>query len=52
MKSNLLTILTLTFPVLGQTTVKDALVQHWKTSAEFRRRRKPSRAMIGPRRGN
>jgi hypothetical protein len=35
MKSNLLTILTLIFPVLGQTTVKDALVQHSKTSVNF-----------------
>jgi len=35
MKSNLLTILTVALPVLAQTTVKDALVQHRKTSAEF-----------------
>ena len=35
MKSNLLIILTVALPVLAQTTVKDALVQHWKASAEF-----------------
>jgi uncharacterized damage-inducible protein DinB len=35
MKSNLLTILTVALPVLAQATVKDALVAHWKTSAEF-----------------
>jgi len=35
MKSNLLTILALALPVLAQTTVKDALVKHWKTSGEF-----------------
>jgi uncharacterized damage-inducible protein DinB len=35
MKSSLLTILMVTVPVLAQTTVKDALVKHWKTSGEF-----------------
>jgi uncharacterized damage-inducible protein DinB len=35
MKSSLLTILAVTLPVLAQTTVKDALVNHWKTSGEF-----------------
>jgi len=29
------TILALALPALAQTTVKDALVKHWKTSAEF-----------------
>jgi hypothetical protein len=35
MKSSLLAILAVTLPVLAQTTVKDALVNHWKTSGEF-----------------
>jgi uncharacterized damage-inducible protein DinB len=35
MKTNLLMILTLAVPALAQTTVKDALVKHWKTSGEF-----------------
>jgi uncharacterized damage-inducible protein DinB len=35
MKTTLLTILTLAVPALAQTTVKDALVKHWKTSGEF-----------------
>ena len=35
MKSNLLIILTVALPVLAQTTVKDALVERWKTLAEF-----------------
>ena len=35
MKTNLLTILALAVPALAQTTVKDALIKHWKTSAEF-----------------
>jgi uncharacterized damage-inducible protein DinB len=35
MKTNLLMILTLAIPALAQTTVKDALVKHWKTSGEF-----------------
>src|SRR6266404_9743498 len=35
MKPNLLMILALAAPALAQTTVKDALVKHWKTSGEF-----------------
>ena len=35
MKTTLLTILTLAVPALAQTTVKDALVKHWKTTGEF-----------------
>src|SRR6266550_8282717 len=35
MKTQFLMILTLADPVLAQTTVKDALVKHWKTSGEF-----------------
>ena len=35
MKIQLLMILTLAVPSLAQTTVKDALVKHWKTSGEF-----------------
>jgi uncharacterized damage-inducible protein DinB len=35
MKTHLLMILTLAVPALAQTTVKDALVKHWKTSGEF-----------------
>ena len=35
MKAILLTILALELPALAQTTVKDALVTHWKTSAEL-----------------
>jgi hypothetical protein len=35
MTTNLLTIFALAAPVLAQTTVKDALVKHWKTSGEF-----------------
>jgi uncharacterized damage-inducible protein DinB len=35
MKITLLTILALAVPALAQTTVKDALVKHWKTSGEF-----------------
>ena len=35
MKTNLLTIVALAVPALAQTTVKDALVKHWKTSGEF-----------------
>jgi uncharacterized damage-inducible protein DinB len=35
MKKNLFILLALAFPALAQTTVKDALVKHWKTSAEL-----------------
>ena len=35
MKLHLLSILALSLPVCAQTTVKDAMVKHWKTSAEF-----------------
>src|SRR5882724_4198396 len=35
MKTHLVMILTLAAPALAQTTVKDALVKHWKTSGEF-----------------
>ena len=35
MKTTLLTILALAVPALAQTTVKDALVKHWKTTGEF-----------------
>ncbi len=35
MRINLLPIVLLALPALAQTTVKDALVKHWKTSAEF-----------------
>ena len=35
MKTQFLMILTLAVPALAQTTVKDALVKHWKTSGEF-----------------
>ena len=35
MKSNLSIVLVLVAPLLAQSTVKDALTQHWKTSAEF-----------------
>lgn len=35
MKTNLLTFLALAVPALAQTTVKDALAKHWKTSGEF-----------------
>ena len=35
MKTHLLMLLTLAVPALAQTTVKDALVKHWKTSGEF-----------------
>jgi hypothetical protein len=35
MKKNLLTIFALALPALAQTTVKDALVKHWKVSSEF-----------------
>ena len=35
MKTRLLTILVLAAPAFAQTTVKDALVKHWKTSGEF-----------------
>ena len=35
MKSNLSLMLVLAAPVLAQSTAKDALTKHWKTSAEF-----------------
>jgi uncharacterized damage-inducible protein DinB len=35
MKTRLLLIISLCVPVLAQTSVKDALVKHWKTSGEF-----------------
>jgi len=35
MKIYVLAILSAAFPVMAQTTVKDALVKHWKTSGEF-----------------
>ena len=35
MKFNLSIMLALAGPVLAQSTVKDALTKHWKTSAEF-----------------
>jgi uncharacterized damage-inducible protein DinB len=34
-KSNLSLMLVLAVPVLAQSTIKDALTKHWKTSAEF-----------------
>ena len=35
MRRNLLAILMLAIPALAQTTVKDAMAKHWKTSGEF-----------------
>lgn len=35
MKTNLILMLALALPALAQTTVKDALVKHWKTSGDF-----------------
>ena len=35
MKTNLLTMLALSLPALAQTTVKDALVKHWKVTSDF-----------------
>lgn len=35
MKKYVLTILALSLPALAQTTVKEALVKHWKTTGEF-----------------
>jgi len=35
MQTKPFTLLALALPALAQTTVKDALVKHWKTSAEF-----------------
>src|SRR5947209_18847000 len=35
MKTNLIMTIALALPALAQTTVKDALVKHWKTSGEF-----------------
>ena len=35
MRKNVFTILLLAVPALAQTTVKDALMKHWKVSGEF-----------------
>ena len=35
MTTNLVMTLVLALPALAQTTAKDALVKHWKTSGEF-----------------
>jgi uncharacterized damage-inducible protein DinB len=35
MKTTLFTILAISLPAFAQTTVKDALAKHWKTSGEF-----------------
>src|ERR1051326_7473949 len=35
MMKNLLTILALSAPALAQTTIKDALVKHWKVTSDF-----------------
>lgn len=35
MKTALFAVLALSIPVLAQTSVKDALAKHWKTSGEF-----------------
>jgi uncharacterized damage-inducible protein DinB len=35
MKKSVLTILALAIPALAQNSVKEALVKHWKTSADF-----------------
>jgi uncharacterized damage-inducible protein DinB len=35
MKAKLITLIAVSLPVLAQTTVKDALMKHWKTSGEF-----------------
>jgi uncharacterized damage-inducible protein DinB len=35
MKRNVLPLLLLALPALAQNTVKEALIKHWKTSAEF-----------------
>jgi uncharacterized damage-inducible protein DinB len=35
MKTNLWMVLALSVPAFAQTTVKDALVKHWRTSGEF-----------------
>lgn len=35
MKTTVLTILALALPALAQTTIKDSLAKHWKTSGEF-----------------
>jgi len=35
MKTTLLALLALAVPALAQTTIKDALVKHWRTSGEF-----------------
>ncbi len=34
-KMTLVALLSLSVPVFGQTTIKDSLVKHWKTSGEF-----------------
>ena len=35
MKSNLFLLILVAAPLLAQSTVKDALIKHWKTSGEF-----------------
>src|SRR5579864_5347630 len=35
MKTDLLIFLAISIPALAQSTVKDALAKHWKTSGEF-----------------
>jgi hypothetical protein len=35
MKTSILIMIALAVPAMAQTTVKDALVKHWKTSGEF-----------------
>jgi uncharacterized damage-inducible protein DinB len=35
MKTSLFAVLALSLPALAQTTVKDALIKHWKTTGEF-----------------
>ena len=35
MKLKLLTVIAISLPGFAQTTVKDALIKHWKTSGEF-----------------
>ena len=35
MKTTLITTLALAIPAFAQTTVKDTLAKHWKTSGEF-----------------
>jgi hypothetical protein len=35
MKKKVLTLLAVSLPALAQTSIKDALVKHWKTTADF-----------------